>query len=213
MVAALFGVAILLIGVWKSPLLQTDIKKPVSKITTATSSTNILKSDKYTKDSDGDGVSNWEEVLLGLNPNKKDSNGDGIPDGEEVVKARKAFAEKVNNASTTASTTQTDTLTRQIFGAYIQSKQLGTYDKKSFDFLIAQATNSQFKVNISSSYTLKDVLTTDDVSKARTSQYQTDFQDAIEPVIKIKEYELTTYGRAVQTGNPKEFALLINKLY
>lgn len=37
----------------------------------------------YTIDTDGDGIPDWREILLGLNPNKKDTDGDGIPDDEE----------------------------------------------------------------------------------------------------------------------------------
>jgi hypothetical protein len=36
------------------------------------------------KDSDGDGISDKDEIRLGLNPNSKDSDGDGISDGDEV---------------------------------------------------------------------------------------------------------------------------------
>jgi Bacterial TSP3 repeat len=34
-----------------------------------------------TTDTDGDGIPNYRELMLGLNPNAIDSNGDGIPDG------------------------------------------------------------------------------------------------------------------------------------
>ncbi len=36
------------------------------------------------EDSDGDGLTDEEEVLLGLNPNNADTDGDGIPDGYEL---------------------------------------------------------------------------------------------------------------------------------
>lgn len=35
------------------------------------------------KDTDSDGVEDWEELLLGLNPNVRDSDGDGVGDKEE----------------------------------------------------------------------------------------------------------------------------------
>ena len=46
----------------------------------------------YNTDTDGDGVSDWKEALLGLNPEKKDSDGDGISDGEEAA----SIVEKAN---------------------------------------------------------------------------------------------------------------------
>lgn len=36
-----------------------------------------------TPDSDGDGIGDADEILIGLNPNSPDSDNDGIPDGEE----------------------------------------------------------------------------------------------------------------------------------
>ncbi len=38
----------------------------------------------YSEDSDGDGLTTWEEKYLGTHPNLVDSDGDGIPDGIEV---------------------------------------------------------------------------------------------------------------------------------
>jgi len=39
---------------------------------------------QYFTDSDGDGLTSWEEAYLGTHPNLIDSDGDGIPDGIEV---------------------------------------------------------------------------------------------------------------------------------
>ena len=37
------------------------------------------------KDSDGDGLADWEEELFGTDPNNTDTDGDGYLDGEEIV--------------------------------------------------------------------------------------------------------------------------------
>ncbi len=39
---------------------------------------------RYFTDTDGDGLTQWEEAYLGTHPNLVDSDGDGIPDGIEV---------------------------------------------------------------------------------------------------------------------------------
>ena len=36
------------------------------------------------KDTDGDGLKDWEELLWKTDPNKMDTDGDGTPDGEEI---------------------------------------------------------------------------------------------------------------------------------
>lgn len=43
---------------------------------------------KLSKDSDGDGLKDWEEVFYKTDPQKADSDNDGTPDGEEVAKNR-----------------------------------------------------------------------------------------------------------------------------
>ena len=40
------------------------------------------------RDSDGDGLKDWEEILWKTDPNKADTDGDGAPDGEEVKMGR-----------------------------------------------------------------------------------------------------------------------------
>ncbi|GEM_PF-6300824 len=40
------------------------------------------------KDTDGDGLKDWEEVIIGTDPKNPDTDGDGIPDGEEVNQSR-----------------------------------------------------------------------------------------------------------------------------
>lgn len=55
-------------------LKKKDLKKEAQK---------IQISEKY-KDTDGDGLMDWEEELAGTDKNKKDTDGDGISDGDEV---------------------------------------------------------------------------------------------------------------------------------
>ncbi|MBI2122230.1 MAG: hypothetical protein HYT98_03840 [Candidatus Sungbacteria bacterium] len=43
---------------------------------------------KLSRDSDGDGLKDWEEIFYKTDPQKADSDGDGTPDGEEVAKNR-----------------------------------------------------------------------------------------------------------------------------
>lgn len=48
----------------------------------------LLGTNPNNADTDGDGVSDGEELLLGTNPNNADTDGDGIPDGIEVALGR-----------------------------------------------------------------------------------------------------------------------------
>ena len=202
--AAVFAVVILGFAVWKSPFIATltQSSQPASERATSTE-------EDFTQDTDADGIADWEETLLGLDPANPDTNGDGVSDGEEVRRARSAFAEGI--ATTTLGgegVNNTDLLAREIFGAYIQSKQQGVYDPEAFDFLIAQATDQQFNYRANAPYSIDDVLTSPDVSEIYIEAYKTQFQTAILPVTTIGEYELTTYGRAIESDDDAEFAKL-----
>ena len=196
--AALFGVSVIGIGIW-----QASKNQVVPTIVNSQTPADVLTSDTYTLDSDNDGVYDWEEVLLGTDPENPDTDGDGISDGEEVAAARADYEE-----NRTASTTLTDNLIQEIFGSYIQTKNSDTYDADAFDFIIAQATNSSFESQLSAQYTYDDISTDTDISDARTYEYEKAFQKAIVFVAQIGEYELTTYGRALETKSPEEFSKL-----
>jgi len=208
-VAMLFGIALVGFALWKNPPFHIDAFKKDTTTNTKTAA-EILASNAYTMDTDGDGVFDWEETLLGLDSTNPDSDGDGVSDGEEVAIARKAYEESAQARYDNASTTRTDILTQDIFGAYIQSKQLDAYDKNAFDFVIAQAANAQFSIRPQPQYVLEDLKISKDTSIANVETYKKAFQNALTPITAIDEYELTTYGRAVETHDPAEFSKLID---
>ena len=57
------------------------------QVASAESTDDLLKS-YAAKDSDGDGLPDWEEALYGTDPNKAISNPFGIPDGEAVAEGK-----------------------------------------------------------------------------------------------------------------------------
>ena len=63
------------------------------------------------RDSDGDGLRDWEELLFRTDPQNRDSDGDGTPDGEEVKQNRdpkKAGPEDPLGAATPQEAAQSD---------------------------------------------------------------------------------------------------------
>ncbi len=206
--ALVFGGVLLAVGAWQV-LAPHATDTPLA---TPTSYENALASEEYMRDSDNDGLRDWEETLIGTDPNNPDSNGDGISDGDEVENARAAFSLANNTDGQTGTTTpltRTDQLTRQIFGTYIQAKQQGTFDEDAFNFVIAEAANAQFQVGDTvQTYARADITTREDVSAQSIARYQADLQQAMLPITDVTEYELTTYGRAIEQNDAAEFAKL-----
>src|SRR6476620_135431 len=73
------------------------VKKKNDAIALQNSSVENIKGQSVTikdiveKDTDGDTIPDWEEVLWGTDPSKKDTNDDGIPDNVEIEKKKQAL--------------------------------------------------------------------------------------------------------------------------
>lgn len=97
-----------------------------------------VQSEKLYKDSDSDGLKDWEEQLWGTDPNNPDTNGDGIPDGEEVRMGINPLGKGLNDklATDTIQTkvnpqiesdlTETDKFSRELFAKYLAAKRDGS---------------------------------------------------------------------------------------
>lgn len=171
--------AILVVG---GALLLSD-KSPTQKtnsinILSGTSSTaTSVSSIDYKKDSDSDGLPDWEETLWGTDETNPDTDGDTTADGAEVKLGRnpivKGPKDKLQDAPLSATTTteklsETDKFGREIFARYMNLRQSGlSSDVNSQDQLIKDLVaasdsvggaymylTSEIKVNASA--TLKD---------------------------------------------------------
>ena len=85
------------------------------------------------KDTDGDGVFDWEEGLWGTDPLKPDTDGDGESDQNQIAKMK---AERVAGAEASGeisyaeegSLTQTDKFARELFTTVVALSQAGDVD-------------------------------------------------------------------------------------
>lgn len=80
------------------------------------------------RDTDGDGLKDWEEVLYGTDPNNKDTDGNGIDDKKEVENKTLKLSDgsllpQIKNSSEKSSDlSETDKITRNIFYDYLVAK-------------------------------------------------------------------------------------------
>ncbi len=108
------------------------------------------------KDTDGDGIPDWEENLLGTNPNKKDTNDDGILDNIEIEK--RAIAEgssETQEGNLEENLTETDKFSRELFSTIATLSQTGQVDQTTVNkisaSLIDQIKNSPPRIVFSTS--------------------------------------------------------------
>ena len=99
---------------------------------TGASAVSTTTISNYSKDSDGDGLYDWEEILWGTSIQKKDTDGDGVSDGEEIKSNRDPLVKGVGSKKTETTNTNksaplnnTDKFGRELFSRYIELKQAG----------------------------------------------------------------------------------------
>jgi len=165
-IAVLFS-AVLVVGAY---IIARGIESP--PVAQASAETALLQA-IATKDSDSDGLPDWEESLYGTSPNNSDSNNLGMTDGEAVAKGLivpKAIADistpvgaspgslDENGLPTApADGTITDAFAKTFFSLYLEAKQannnadlseadLAGISKKALDSLSSSlATAPDFK--------------------------------------------------------------------
>lgn len=100
--------------------------------------------DLVNKDTDRDGILDWEEPLYGLDPTKKETT-PGIPD---ISVLNKLKLEQENNTGTTngnslgaESLTQTDKFSRELFSTIASLNQSGVMDQATADQISSSLSN------------------------------------------------------------------------
>lgn len=140
--------------------------------------TLVAISDLAEKDTDSDGLPDWEEALWGTDPNNKDTDGNGISDKNEVDE-KKASVEAASGVSgDTGDLTETEAFSRELFASIAALKESGNLNDQSIkDLASTISENAGEKQIITASYTTADIKMTGDstteITNYRTTMTQT----------------------------------------
>lgn len=93
---------------------------------------NEKVSNLVNKDTDGDGVLDWEENLWGTDPLKADTDDDGVSDAEEIAEIKKNNG---LNPEDSANLSKTDEFSRDLFATIATLTQSGEIDQETVDKL------------------------------------------------------------------------------
>ncbi|MES3031445.1 MAG: hypothetical protein V4697_03475 [Patescibacteria group bacterium] len=140
------------------------------------------------RDTDGDGLKDWEEVLLGTDQNDGDTDGDGTSDGKEVeAKRNPLVAGPKDSLAASAAVDLTkqkeildplDALSREFFAKYMELSKLGiSKDPLNRQELIDNAVGS-IPFEKPTTYTTATILVKADNSTLSIKNYGNEVGDA-----------------------------------
>lgn len=132
--------------------------------------------DLVNKDTDGDGVLDWQENLYGLDPNKKETTA-GTPDSVAISKLKTgqeaSVATNKNATLVEENLTETDKFSRELFAMVAASNQSGTLDQATIDALGASLSERIQNSQPRKVFSIFDIKTINDESAQAFKNYNT----------------------------------------
>lgn len=165
-------------------------------------------------DTDVDGLKDWEESLVGTNPQNKDTDGDGTSDGDEVTLDRdpkkagpndKNVVQNVGvgtlSSSLSGDVTLTEQVSKEFFSRYIAAKQQNTNISQEEAALIAQSViQNTYVTPTVKLYTKNDITLTTNTSESSKKAYAQALATAINKNSpKNMQSELVIFTQALQS--------------
>jgi len=133
------------------------------------------------KDSDGDGVMDWEEALWGTDPNKKASFND-ISDSEYIKNKREEL--KISGGEGLAleegGLTETDKFAQEFFASLSAMKQSGQIDQNTINNVSASLGQNIVDPSLIDKYSEKDIILDENDGVDMQKSYYTNAQNLFE---------------------------------
>lgn len=154
--------------------------------------------DFFEKDSDGDGLFDWEEALWKTDPNKKDTDGDGVDDKKFVENSRQEL--DLDTSYVSDPENQTELLAKQFFVTAVSLEQSGGFDQESIENISYSINQSVGNFNIKEKYNLSDIK----MSQVSASNYYNEMSRAFSSLNNLSTSELEVIGRVLNSPEDPE---------
>ena len=149
------------------------------------------------EDSDGDGVPNWQEVLIGTDPENPDSDGDGEQDTyTSIAYSQSNIAPDFTIGTTTL--TPADELGTRLISEYMTLKRTGAYTDERGTSIGEKLAGSINQVTPFEPRVITDFVSDPDTSYERVLAYRSEMQEVFSPLLSLEEAEFVVYGKFIQ---------------
>ena len=133
------------------------------------------------KDTDFDGVLDWEESLWGTDPTKRDTNDDGVSDSVEVAKIKSVTGSgESNTGEGEEQLTETDKFSREFFSTIASLNQNGVMDQMTVETLSTSLADKIKNAAPRKVFVLSDIKTT----PSDTAQTVKKYDDTLNSIYK-----------------------------
>ncbi len=172
------------------------------------------------KDSDNDGLKDWEEGLWGTDSNNPDTDGDNTSDGDEIDGNRNPLVagpdddivSTVKKENTFTDTdeynelTTTEKFARGVFGSYLSKRVSGAplSDKEKNDLIYSAEQNIFNLITQAKQYTVSDLLISGDISETSSKNYGNMFGEVIIRYPFKTGNVLEIFNSSIETDNLEE---------
>lgn len=167
------------LAVWQSPRTFT---------TNSTKTTSNIPSEYKEKDTDNNGIPDWEELF------KNGSAGESAYD--ESVEPPLALSENDEILRGAG-----DSITTQLLGQYVALKQAGTYTPEAGARIGKSVSESMRYAPLFERYTKDSLTILEDASYEKTLEYRGNLREALAPLLQNTDAEFDIFARYIATGD------------
>ena len=172
---------------------------------------NMTVKDLINKDTDGDGVPDWEEILYGLDPTKKETT-PGIPDSvalEKMKADQTPGAETANgNNQDTQNLTKTDQFSKELLSTVAALDMGGSMDQSTVDQISSSLANEIQNSTPRKVFSLSDIKVINDNSLKAIKKYS-DTLNAISKKYPDRENVMDVLQKFIADGNNVDSSALL----
>lgn len=146
------------------------------------------------KDSNSNGIADWEEKLWGLDPNVTTTNG---VSNKSIIEAKRRSLQSENISNNELN--ETDRLARELFGFTTAIGSEGSIDKSSLNAMASKLGQENVAPDTVPTYTIKNL-----VINPTNRKNLTTYQQSISASLKKYETEvpeIDTFIRSIETGD------------
>lgn len=208
--ASILGLTIISLSIFSnqenSKPLITEVNQEEQGVLVINGGANDSVADLINKDSDKDGLKDWEEALYGTDPNNADSNNNGVLDGIEVHKQN---ANK-NNQNGQVTTSTTDQFGQQFFVAASALKNAGKFDPEAVKETAKIIYSNIKQEEIRPLYTINDLTVIKNATDAEILSYGKNLGIVLQKYSKYNlGQEITVISTSLETSDQTLQAKLV----